>query len=349
MDIQKQKGGDNSQNIQVNGNVTIGISYDEARQIALDVFNANCQTMMSEAVQIADTRKNEIVDELIKRLYDEHPELSIRLKDPSIQYSLFSVIKNYVRTGDPDLEEQLLRMLILRMESKDRSLEQIVLDEAIEIVPKLTQDQINILSLVTSAIYINHHDINNLSKLNDFINCQLMIFYPTKRSESSYTHLQYTGCCTFLPEGATYKPFTVLLGNRYSGLLNKGFNQEMLEQAFPEDHEKLLPLLTRCQHNQNLLQFNAINESVLKREIERLNLNDLSDKILQLHNQHQMNDDEIKSYLISINPEINNFLNQWSGEFSRLKSIALTPVGFAIALLNYNIQTKSNLRLGVFI
>ena len=38
MDIHKQKGGDNSQNIQVNGNLTCGITYSEARQIALDVF-----------------------------------------------------------------------------------------------------------------------------------------------------------------------------------------------------------------------------------------------------------------------------------------------------------------------
>ena len=149
MFFQKLKSGDNSRNIQVNGNLTCGITYAEARQIALDVFHANCQKLMSEAVKTSEIRVNEIVDEFIKRLFEEQPELSYRLQDPSIQYSTFSVIKNYVKTGDVDLKERLLQLLIQRMGAKDRSLEQIVLDEAIEILPKFTQDIINILTLVS--------------------------------------------------------------------------------------------------------------------------------------------------------------------------------------------------------
>ena len=172
MSSQKLEAGDNSQNIQVNGNLSCGISYTEARQIALDVFNANCQTLMREAARTSEIRANEIVEDFIKKLFEEHPELSYRLQEPSIQYSTFSVIKNYVKTGDVDLKERLLKMLMHRMEVKDRSMEQIVLDEAIEILPKLTQDLINILSLVFSAIYVRH-DIKNLDTFNDFINSNI--------------------------------------------------------------------------------------------------------------------------------------------------------------------------------
>ena len=98
MDIQKQEGGNYSQNIQVNGNYTCGITYTEARQIALDVFNANCQTLMQEAARVSEIRANKIVDDFAIKLFEEHPELSHRLQEPSIQYSTFSVIKNYVKT-----------------------------------------------------------------------------------------------------------------------------------------------------------------------------------------------------------------------------------------------------------
>lgn len=342
MDIQKQQGGDNSQNIQINGNLTCGISYTEARQIALDVFNANCQTLLREAAHTSEIRANEIVDDFIKKLFEEHPELSYRLQEPSIQYSTFSVIKNYVKTGDVGLKERLLKMLMHRMEVKDRSMEQIVLDEAIEILPKLTQDLINILSLVFSAIYVRH-DIKNLDTFNDFINSKLMVFYPDQTSDAIYTHLQYTGCCTLLSEGGTYKPFPSIIRNRYSGLFNKGFSKELLEQTLSANYEQISPIVTNCQQNMTLLQFNAMNESVLNFAISKHNLGHLSNKIIQLHKQTEMSDEEIANYLCTINLKMKAFMDEWKGERGSLKSIALTSVGYAIAILNYNIKTKANI------
>lgn len=348
MNVQKQNGGDNSQNIQVNGNVTCGLSYADARQIALDVFNANCQTLMNEAARISEIRANKIVDDFIKKLFEEHPNLSYRLQEPSIQYSTFSVIKNYVKTGDEDLKERLLKMLMYRMEVEDRSIEQIVLDEAIEILPKLTQDLINILSLVFSAIYLSHN-INNLETFNDFINNKLMVFYPDRTSDAIYAHLQYTGCCTLLSEGATYKPFPSIIKHRYSGLFNKGFSKELLEQTLSVNYEQISPIVTNCQQNKNLLQFNALNESVLNSVISKYNLRHLSNKIIQLHKQTEMSDDEIATYLCTTNSKMNAFMEEWKGNRSSLKSIVLTSVGYAIAILNYNIKTKANISFNGFI
>ena len=348
MNDQKIEAGDNSQNIQVRGNLTCGVSYSEARQIALDVFNANCQKLMNEAARTADARAHEIIDDFIKRLFEQQPELSYKLKEPSIQYSAYSVIKNYVKTGDVDLKENLLRMLMQRMRANDRSMEQIVLDEAIEILPKLTQDIINILTLVFSAVYL-HHDINSLDTFKNFINNQLMIFYPGRTSNSMYTHLQYTGCSTFLAEGATYKPFPSIIMNRYGGLFNKGFTKELLEQTIPVDYDHIAQIVTTCQQNATLLQFNAINDSVLEEVIKEHNLEQHLQKILQLNRQHQMTDDEIANYLCSINQKMKRFIEEWKGERSPLKTIAPTSVGYAIAILNYNIKTNANISFDGFV
>ncbi len=348
MDIQKQEGGDNSKNIQVIGDVTCGISYTEARQIALDVFNANCQKMMNEAAQTAEKRANEIVDDFTKKLFEEHPELSVRLKDPSIQYSAFSVIKNYVKTGDAELKERMLGMLIQRMEAKERSMEQIVLDEAIEIIPKLTQDQINILSLILSAVYITHR-ITNIDDFKDFINNRLMTFYPNKKSNSIYTHLQYTGCCTFLGGISTYKPFIDILNLKYGGLFNKGFSDETFKQTFSKDCDQIIPILAKCQQNLSLMQFNAINETVLTTIIRQNKLERVSTQIMQLHNQNKMSNDDILAFLCSINSRIRSFIKDWDDKLSDLRTIALTPVGYAIAILNYNIKTGKNISLKSYI
>ena len=348
MNNQKIEAGDNSRNIQVRGNLTYGISYTEARQIALDVFNANCQKLMSEAAQTAKIRANEIIDDFIKRLFEQQPELSYKLKEPSIQYSAYSVIKNYVKTGDVDLKENLLRMLMQRMRADDRSMEQIVLDEAIEILPKLTQDIINIVTLVFSAVYLNH-DIYSLDTFKNFINNQLMIFYPDRTSDSMYTHLQYTGCSTFLAEGATYKPFPSIIKNRYGGLFNKGFSKEILEQTISIDYEQMAPIVITCQQNATLLQFNAIDDSVLEEVIKEHGLEQYSQKILQLNKQCQMTDEEIANYLCSINPKMRRFMEEWKGERSPLKTIAPTSVGYAVAILNYNIKTNAEISFKGFV
>lgn len=347
MDIQKQEGGDNSKNIQVIGDVTYGISYTEARQIALDVFNANCQKMMSEAVQTAEKRANEIVDDFTKKLFEEHPELSVRLKEPSIQYSAFSVIKNYVKTGDTELKERMLRMLIQRMEAKERSMEQIVLDEAIEVLPKLTQDQVNILSLILSAIYIIHN-LTNIDDLKDYIN-DLMGFYPTKKSNSIYTHLQYTGCCSALAGVSAYKPFVDILRIQYGGLFNKGFSEDLFKNTFPNDFEKITPILMKCLQNKSHIQFDAINEIDLKHKINKNHLESFSSQILSLYNQNTMNNDEILSFVCDINPRMKDFLEDWNDKLSELKSFKLTSVGYAIAVLNYNIKTGKNVPLNWYI
>ena len=348
MEIQKQESGDNSRNIQINGNVSCGITYSEARQIALDIFNANCQKMTQEAVRVSEMRANEIVNDFTKKLFEEHPELSYKLQEPSIQYSTFSVIKNYVKTGDEDLKKRLLGMLIHRMGAKERSMEQIVLDEAIEVLPKLTQDQVDILSLILSCIHINHI-INNIDKFKDFINNKIIAFYPVHTSDSSYSHLQYTGCCTLLSEGSTYKPLIEIIRNRYGGLFYKGFSLEILKQTFPNDFDKVKSITTICQQNPNLLQLNALNESVLDNVIKTHNIDNLSSQIKKYSKQNQMSDEELKSFLFETNPRMRELTEEWKGERSNIKSITLTSVGFAIAILNYNLKTKDNISLNWFI
>ena len=235
-----------------------------------------------------------------------------------------------------------------RMRADDRSMEQIVLDEAIEILPKLTQDIINIVTLVFSAVYLNH-DIYSLDTFKNFINNQLMIFYPDRTSDSMYTHLQYTGCSTFLAEGATYKPFPSIIKNRYGGLFNKGFSKEILEQTISIDYEQMAPIVITCQQNATLLQFNAIDDSVLEEVIKEHGLEQYSQKILQLNKQCQMTDEEIANYLCSINPKMRRFMEEWKGERSPLKTIAPTSVGYAVAILNYNIKTNAEISFKGFV
>src|SRR5690606_35369925 len=134
----KQESGENSENVQIGGNVNIGVSASEARQIAIDVFKANFYDFSEKAAKKALERAEELTDEFIAKFYEKIPELESKLQEPSVQSSMFNTQKEYAKSGDSELKEQLLNILIERINSEERSLKQIVLDEALTILPKLT-------------------------------------------------------------------------------------------------------------------------------------------------------------------------------------------------------------------
>lgn len=344
----QQESGDHSTNLQVAGNVNIGISATEARQIAIDVFKANFYEFSDKAAQKALERAEEITDKFIEQFYIKIPYLEEKLQEPSVQSTMFNAQKEYAKTGDDTLKEQLIDLLIQRINSEERSLKQIVLDEAIKILPKLTQEQINLLTLIFSAVYFMHYDILNIPAFENFINNKIIRFYPNSRlSFSFFTHLQFTGCCTMLSEGSSYKPYEEIVRNRFQAMFCKGFSNEQFVAEFGADHEKLRFLLIRCLQNPTMLQFNTLNEEVLKSRIQERNLGELGERALNFSNKNIMNGQELRDYLIRINPQMDSFLNAWKEK--DFKTIRPTSVGFAIAALNYNRVTGSNILIESFI
>lgn len=147
-DRQTQKAGDNAVQMQVDGDLVVGVSASEARQIALDVFKANFFDLSIEAKQKADVRVEEITDKVIERLYSEIPDKVHKIQDPDIQYSLFNVQKEYARIGDSELGENLILALIDKIKIDNRNSESFVIDDALQILPKLSAANLAFLGMM---------------------------------------------------------------------------------------------------------------------------------------------------------------------------------------------------------
>ncbi len=343
-----QESGDNSQNIQVAGNLNVGVSVNEARQIALDVFKANFYEFSESAARKALERAEEITDDFIEQFYSRIPHLKEKLQEPSVQATMFSAQKEYAKVGDKDLKEQLLDLLIQRIDSDERSLKQIVLDEAITIIPKLTQDQIDSLTLIFSAIYYNLNRIVDLPSLVNYLNNELLCFYPKNgTSFSFFTHLQFTGCCTILSEGSSYKPFNEILKNGCKAFFIKGFTEKEFIDEFGEEAGNLRFLIMRCVHNPNLIQFNPLNDRVFESIITSQNLGQLGNRAMNFQNRFEMNEQEMIDFLSSLNGLFGKFLEDWNKK--DFKTIRPTSVGLAIAILNYSRVTGEDVPIEFFI
>jgi hypothetical protein len=218
---QSQEGGDASVNLQAGSDITLGANYLEVRQIAMDVFEANFLKLRDEAASLAHKRAEVFIaaflQEAARNGLPEIPEA----KNPDFQYVLFSAQRDYARSGNLDLGELLVQLLVDRARVEERDLKQIVLNESLTVAPKLTSDHLDALSLVFILKYRGLPRIESLADFHLVLDDLVLPFVAgASHKLSAYQHLEYVGCAVttqILTDAHT--PFT----SRYPGLFTKGF------------------------------------------------------------------------------------------------------------------------------
>ena len=347
--ILTQTAGENSKNLNVMGDYHEGLSYKDARQVALDVFKANSSVYTEIAKKTIDERVVNITDDIFTMIYSELPDTVEKLVEPAVQDTLLKIQKEYAKNDDPALKERLIALLKNRLKADEKDMETIVLDEALEIVPKLTGIQLNILSLNLTVLRILHHEVTNRDTFFHMLTSKILLFYSNRMSKTiEYAHLQYLGCTGILSEGSTYKPIEEIFRNRYAGLFSRGFSREEFYEYMGIEIQEFQQLITTCQIDKEKYQFNAMNENVLKYSIAQSGKQEYEEKLLQYYKEHIMEVKEIKDDISSHVQGFEELADFWK-KTSEFKSMNLTSVGIEIGLLNYNLQTGSKIQWKDFI
>lgn len=193
----EQHGGEHSVNLQGENVHYHGITYRDAKEIAQDVFEKNFRELSDEAGEIATQRANEVLDQIMGKLQKIEEKSLESFKDPDVQYQIFNVQKEYARNGDKDLADMLTDLLVERVKESDRNLKQILLNESMSVLPKLTSPQINILTWIFLLRRVINPNVENLSHLQNFfqeIYTPIPLEPEELRLEANYMHLQYAGC-----------------------------------------------------------------------------------------------------------------------------------------------------------
>ena len=338
--------GENSKNLNVMGDYHEGLSYKDARQVALDVFKANSSVYTEIAKKTIDERVVNITDDIFTMIYSELPDTVEKLVEPAVQDTLLKIQKEYAKNDDPALKERLIALLKNRLKADEKDMETIVLDEALEIVPKLTGIQLNILSLNLTVLRILHHEVTNRDTFFHMLTSKILLFYSNHMSKTmEYAHLQYLGCTGILSEG---KPIEEIFRNRYAGLFSRGFSREEFYEYMGIEIQEFQQLITTCQIDKEKYQFNAMNENVLKYSIAQSGKQEYEEKLLQYYKEHIMEVKEIKDDISSHVQGFEELADFWK-KTSEFKSMNLTSVGIEIGLLNYNLQTGSKIQWKDFI
>ena len=344
---QKQDAGDNSTNLQ--GQQVIvnqGISYSDAKEIANDVFKANFIELKQEAAAIAQERAEEVTEKVISELNERHPESISEFEQPAMQDALFNVQKQYAISGDQDLGDLLVDILVDRASEPNRNMVQIVLDESLSIAPKLTIEQFDTLTLNFLLVSTRRMDVKNYDELIAHFKTRIVPFVENlSDSHSDFTHIEYLGCGHV--RAGNYGQLEQRLRDTYKAFFSSGFSQEELEVEIGEGHN-LAGIIIPCFHDASKLQIGVLDESVLEHVSNQNGLDqEVVEKLKQYFTKTTKNQNDIKNMLLEAIPEMEKIFDIWNN--SSFNQLELTSVGIAIAHANYRRRTGESMDLSIWI
>lgn len=323
--------GDSSVNNQAQIINMNGLNYSEVKEIATDLFNSNFLVMKNEAARIAAERATEITDKLLNKLQVEAPSSLNEFATPGMQNSLYNAQKEYAISGDEQLGNMLVDILIQRANESKNTRRKIVLDESIKIAPKLTRSQISLLTFmhfhfkVTSYGYLNFTslmlDINKtfllLNDLDDTVLDNDLYFMEILRLGKITTH--------HLPD------FEDLFIESYPSFVMRGFT---LEEFTPREID-IKEYLKPCLHDQAKFQFIFLTMEQL---LSFLWSKGLTEErvyyIASFFRNYLMSRHQIQSILKNFLINYDRLINFRSS--SRFQNFQISYLGTSIAISNYN-------------
>lgn len=330
---QTQSAGEGALAVQAGRDVHVqqGLSLDEVRQVAVDLFEANFYRLSLVAREEATIRAEFITERFLRKLSEENPEGFVQANEPSFQHALLTVQTEHAKAGDLDLGDLLVDLLVDRSKQKQRDLLQLVLDESLATAPKLTNGQLANLAVVFIIRYTKNTSVVSHGALGGYLDKFVIPFAEALvTSDSSFSHLEFTGC------GSTSALVSMsvedLLLTNYPALFSKGLlSKEIADEGFSEDVARRI--FVPCLNDPARLQVGIIRESeiepvLLSRGVPSADI----DRTKAIFLRNIMTSDEIRSKILEIRPAMAVVLEKWSN--SGMQQLSLTSVGRAIGHAN---------------
>lgn len=341
MTKQQQGGGDRSTNIQAGGAVTVvnnGLTPDDAAALALALIRPELERFRGEAVQIVEKRATEFVNEaLLPKMLELYPAGIATFADPDIQYAVTAAQRTYGRTGDRDVADVLVDILIDRTKQTQRDVLQIALTESLDVAARLTADQFAVLSLVWLLGYTMNNALGSRDALHSYFDTFYAPLIPVvKTTPATFQHLEYAGCGAVGLGGGRPNMEDAFI-RQYPGLFSLGITKEQVAErvGVSADLSGITEhLLTECLNDNSMLQIAALNDEILAAKAEPLNLDpSIIDSLGACLRTNMMTPPAVREYLLSTNPEVAGpLLELWND--SPLRQFNLTSVGIVIAHAN---------------
>ena len=199
---QDQKVAENSSAIQAGGNVTVnnGLSVAEVKELCLLFLRDNFPALREEAIREAEDNVREFAQELERKIVQNAHFITLeKFKDPDVQAAINDAVQSSARRGKKANTNVLVDLISERASVSSSDFKDIVISEAVNVVPKLTQEQISYLSFIHFMTHCGRNGLRHVSQLEPFSFMALnSVSAGFGLSDSQKRHIQFAGTCSIM-------------------------------------------------------------------------------------------------------------------------------------------------------
>lgn len=194
-----------------------GLSVSEVRELCALFLQNNFPQLREEARRTAEQHVRDFANTLEQKLVNDAASIVLdKFREPDVQAAINDAVQASARKGQAANPQILSTLIAERVALKSNDYKDVVLSEAVNVVPKLTAPQIALLSFhhfVTSVVI---QGLPATEALEPFGHIALRFSAPGfDLSDSQKQHIQYTGACSII---------SILGGDIYDALRAKPYS-----------------------------------------------------------------------------------------------------------------------------
>lgn len=322
--------------VQAKGDINFnGITAETAMEICKYVVKAELAVYTQDARVEAEKRLSDISKKTIDRITSLKEDLLYRFKEPAIQMALNETFKNHIASGNEELGENLIDLLIERLRVQERTTEQSIIDEARNIIPKLSSNTVSLLAIMVFSNLIFPYN----KKQYDDLLLKLAPLAERLKNISSLdiAHLKQVGCGYGISAFHVVEPLEKYLLSNYDLFFRYNISLNELNDIF----QKYPQLMTNSLHTDlpyimglfstegEYVSFNIGSTKTVTEAFNQTNKEQLTPLFKDLKNKAiPFTEDEVRYYHIKKDA-------RWQFAFDflkkeQMKTLQLNPVGMYI-------------------
>lgn len=314
---------ENSSNvIIINGNLYIDRQvYGDIKEVFLEILQEDMKRYSVMAKAQAEKEVEKCLQRLIVKLVEEQRENLIeRFQDISIQAVLHDALLGYM-VSDEDVKEYIIDELIERLRIENKTTNQFIINEAINLLPKLSSSTLLLLAI----LQLRHQIVNvqNSFMLKQYFEqLSQMIDTVDNITDIDIEYLVQCNCVYRITGLYHIETYEHHLLRAYDLFFRKPISNEILND-FKEKHPEIMrPVndLGTCMfcinaEDDSHLHFCDANSKLFYKRLSARGQDFLIPMVEELKNKTPLyNDTEIREYFYKLNPKWENVFSLLNGQ-----------------------------------
>jgi hypothetical protein len=331
--------------LQAGGNLTInyGLNASDVIAIVKEVVASELAIYTREAEKKAEERLERFSQDLVDQLAQRVSDKLERFNEPALQMAVRDAALSYVKTGNDSDEKALIDLLIERVSVEEHTTKQRLIDQAIKVVPTLSPECLDLLSLV---VFRNLSYTGTRDNMVEWIKSMGTILQRVSRITNLDIAFLSQADCTFSMPGISFsKPWCEVFQERYNLIFCHPVPRDIADpfmrkfsmhwengnfivgtDLLKENPAILYFLSAFLFHPDGLLSFNLTDSNTLYNGIHSAGLDYLRPDVEQLINSAQkFRSEEVRRFFVDIDSQWDLAINLL--DKPTLLAVQLLPVG----------------------